>query len=45
MSDTVVDSSVAAKWVLPESDSPQAQRLLTEVALKGERLIVRAGPA
>jgi predicted nucleic acid-binding protein len=40
MSDMVVDSSVVAKWVLPESDSPQAHRLITEVALKGERLIV-----
>lgn len=40
MSDTVVDSSVMAKWVLPEADSAQAQRLITEVALKGERLIV-----
>ncbi len=40
MSDTVVDSSVVAKWLLPESDSAQAQRLITEVALKGERLIV-----
>ncbi len=40
MSDTVVDSSVAAKWILPEPDSPQADRLITEVAQKGERLIV-----
>ncbi len=40
MSDTVVDSSVVAKWVLPEPDSAQAQRLQTEIALKGERLIV-----
>jgi predicted nucleic acid-binding protein len=40
MSDTVVDSSVVAKWVLPESDSAQAQRLITEIALKGERLLV-----
>jgi predicted nucleic acid-binding protein len=39
MSDTVVDSSVVAKWILPESDSAQAQRLIAEVALKGERLI------
>jgi predicted nucleic acid-binding protein len=31
---------VVAKWVLPESDSPQAHRLITEVALKGERLII-----
>lgn len=40
MSDTVVDSSVVAKWILPESDSPQAHRLITEVAQNGERLIV-----
>jgi hypothetical protein len=39
MSDTIVDSSVVAKWVLPESDSVQAQRLISEIALKGERLI------
>ena len=40
MSDTVVDSSVVAKWVLPEPDSAQAQRLITDVAVAGERLIV-----
>jgi predicted nucleic acid-binding protein len=40
MSDHVVDSSVVAKWILPEPDSSQAQRLISEVALKGERLIV-----
>ncbi len=40
MSDTVVDSSVVAKWILPEPDSAQAERLIAEVALKGERLIV-----
>jgi predicted nucleic acid-binding protein len=40
MSDTVVDSSVVAKWVLPEPDSAHAKRLIAEVALKGERLIV-----
>jgi predicted nucleic acid-binding protein len=39
MSDTVVDSSVIAKWILPEADSPQAQRLLSDIALAGERLI------
>jgi predicted nucleic acid-binding protein len=27
--DVVVDSSVVAKWILPESDSPQAQRIVT----------------
>ena len=40
MSDTVVDSSVVAKWILPELDSAQAERLIAEVAQKGERLIV-----
>lgn len=40
MSDNVVDSSVVAKWILPEPDSAQAQRLISEVAMKGERLIV-----
>ena len=39
MSDTVVDSNVMAKWILPEPDSGQAQRLITEIALKGERLV------
>jgi hypothetical protein len=32
MSDTIVDSSVVAKWVLPEADLVQAQRLISEVA-------------
>ena len=40
MSDVVVDSSVVAKWIITEPDSSQAQRLVSEVALKGERLIV-----
>jgi Raf kinase inhibitor-like YbhB/YbcL family protein len=40
MSDTVADSSVVAKWVLPEPDSGQAQRLISEVVLRGHRLIV-----
>jgi predicted nucleic acid-binding protein len=40
MSDTVVDSSVVAKWILAEPDSAQADRLIAEVAMKGERLIV-----
>jgi predicted nucleic acid-binding protein len=40
MSDTVVDSSVVAKWILPEGDSAQAKRLIAHVVLKGERLIV-----
>jgi predicted nucleic acid-binding protein len=40
MSDVVVDSSVVAKWVLPEADSAHAQRLITEVAAIGQQLIV-----
>src|SRR5437016_1937260 len=40
MSDTVVDSSVVAKWILPEADTAQAQRLVSDVALAGERLLV-----
>jgi predicted nucleic acid-binding protein len=40
MSDTVVDSSVVVKWILPEVDSTQAQRLITDIAGAGERLIV-----
>ncbi|MCI0360481.1 MAG: type II toxin-antitoxin system VapC family toxin [Planctomycetaceae bacterium] len=40
MSDTVVDSSVVAKWILPEADSAQAQQLITDIAAVGEKLIV-----
>lgn len=40
MSDTVVDSNIVAKWILGEPDSAQAQRLISEVALQGDRLIV-----
>jgi predicted nucleic acid-binding protein len=40
MSDTVVDSSVVAKWVLPEADSADALRVAAEVLTNGERLIV-----
>jgi predicted nucleic acid-binding protein len=40
MSDLVVDSSVVAKWVLPEADSPKAQQLITQTAATGGRLIV-----
>jgi hypothetical protein len=39
MSDTVVDSSVVAKWILPEADSAQADRLMAEVALPELRWI------
>ena len=40
MSDVVVDSSVVAKWLLPEADSKQAQRLFTDVVGRGEELLV-----
>lgn len=40
MKDTVVDSSVVAKWILPETDSNQAQDLLMEAAAAGCQLIV-----
>ena len=40
MSDVVVDSSVVAKWILPEADSAQAQRVLAETASRGERTVV-----
>jgi predicted nucleic acid-binding protein len=40
LADTVIDSSVVAKWVLPESDSAAAQRLISEAAANGDRLIV-----
>jgi predicted nucleic acid-binding protein len=40
MSDVVVDSSVVAKWLLPEADSAKAQRLITDAAATNERLIV-----
>lgn len=40
MSDLVVDSSVVAKWILPESDSAAAQQLVVQAASAGDRLIV-----
>jgi predicted nucleic acid-binding protein len=40
MPDIVVDSSVMAKWVLPEVDSSQAHALIIEAARTGDRLIV-----
>ena len=36
----VVDTSVVAKWVLPEADTAQAQRLIDEVAGRGNHLII-----
>jgi predicted nucleic acid-binding protein len=40
MSDLVVDSSVVAKWILPETDSDKAQQLIVQAADSGDRLIV-----
>lgn len=35
-----MDSSVVAKWSLPEAESAHAERLIAEVALKGAELTV-----
>jgi hypothetical protein len=43
MSDVVVDSSVVAKWILPEADSAHAERLTTEVPASGGRLAHNLG--
>ena len=40
MSDLVVDSSVVAKWILPEADSGKAHQLISNSITKKERLIV-----
>jgi predicted nucleic acid-binding protein len=40
MSDLVVDSSVVAKWILPEADSAKAQQLIVNASATGERLVV-----
>jgi predicted nucleic acid-binding protein len=40
MSDLVADSSVVVKWVMPETDSDRALRLLTDLSRRGERVIV-----
>ena len=40
MSDTVVDSSVVAKWILPEPDSAEAQLFVFESAQRNERLVI-----
>lgn len=37
MSDIVVDSSVVAKWVVPEPDSPQAQRMAADTPTAGKQ--------
>ena len=39
MTDDVVDSSIVAKWILPEADSALAQRHITDAAMKGHRLL------
>jgi predicted nucleic acid-binding protein len=40
MSDLVVDSSVIAKWFVPEPDSPQAERVMRDTTAAGGRLVV-----
>jgi predicted nucleic acid-binding protein len=40
VSDLVVDSSVVAKWVLPEADSARAHQLIADAASSGSKLIV-----
>ena len=40
MSDAVIDSSVAAKWYLPEPDALDAARVVADVNRFGGRLIV-----
>ena len=40
MSDVVLDSCVVAKWFVPEVDSAQAKRLLTDTTSAGNRLVM-----
>ena len=40
MSNIVADSSVLAKWILPEADSPLALRVLTQTTHQGGRVII-----
>jgi len=40
MSDVVIDSSVATKWIVPEADSSQATLLMAETTAKAGRLMV-----
>ncbi len=40
MSDVVLDSCVVAKWFVPETDSAQAKRVMTDTTSAGNRLIV-----
>lgn len=37
--DVVVDSSVIAKWILPQADSSLAQQVLSDVTGRGDRLL------
>jgi predicted nucleic acid-binding protein len=39
MPDVVVDACVAAKWVLPEPDIAQAQKVYTDVLGRGDQLV------
>jgi predicted nucleic acid-binding protein len=40
MADVAIDSSVAAKWVLPEADTAQAQAILVSKVQSGSRLLI-----
>jgi predicted nucleic acid-binding protein len=40
MSDLVVDSSVAAKWILPEADSDLADQLAIDALRQGKQLLL-----
>ena len=40
VSDVIVDSSVVAKWILPEADSAHAQQLLVDVVSEGGVLVI-----
>ncbi len=40
MSNLVVDSSVVAKWILPEPDSGKAHQIVADAGSRGEQLIV-----
>jgi predicted nucleic acid-binding protein len=40
MSDLVLDSSVVAKWLLPEADTAKSHQLIEHAVASGSRLIV-----
>src|SRR5438552_3127609 len=40
MTDIVVDSNIVAKWVIPESDSLQALRVMSDTQKLGGRIVV-----